>query len=482
MKKTNLLLMGVAICGFVASCGSKPSSNTLDKAGAEELIATFDKSLTGTAKVTYKADFELTVDSQNDMSSFERDVDDTTTFELDLTAGSVYMYGKTTGKSKAGDEVKTTEALVYNNGGTYYYLTSTMGSEKALASEAEALAKIDELMTSLSKENAGYIDTTSLLYTGINTYEHKEYLLGSTNILEADMDDPTSFEKTEEGGLVVTSEPVYVGYFTDAGTSELKNETEKNDFKVTTDAKGRVLGYELSYNDASLEMPIMTPAPILHLNGTRTLSASYGDTLTKKTTIDHEAVQGTIEIPESFTGGTVEVKTCAPMDFMNMKLVANGDKVDVGNWICIKPTPAGSNTVKSVMLGTQGTPLTAPEQAGGWYCFEVLEGNNKVSVIFEGSDIVEEVATIVINKGEHVTNVVAKYFAYPNVQDLKDLENGTCPIGPSIFVGFMVTVEDGYTASVKCEGVDVPVLGGGMNCLNVKEAKTYTIDVTAVAK
>lgn len=481
MKKISLLLLSALTLGGLVACGNgdTPSGSkdlTLDE--AKTLVSGFEKSVTGVVSVEYKAKFTLDVESEKSgMESFERDTDDTTVFDLDLTSGSLYLYGKTTGKSKATDDVKTSEALVWSESGTYYYLTSTMGEKKSLASESEALSKIDELMSSLSKENAGEISTASLLYSGINDYEHKAFLLDSSNIYVEDMDDPTSMKKNSSNGIDVTSKLTYVGYYTDAGTSELSCEAG-NEATVSTNDKGYVTSFSIQYNDAQLSMPIMTPAPLLHLNGTRTMTATYGSSIVRKDTIDHEAAKGTVEIPDSFTGGTVEVKTCAPNDFTHMSDVKTGDQVDVGNWLCIKPTPAGSNSIKNVMVNSNSQPIGG-QAFNGWYCFEVVEGTNKVVVNFEGSDVVSETAKVTWTTGEHVTSVSVSWFVLSAPTAQTPIENGgSVDLVDGLWLFIKPVVEDGYTASVKCNGTDVAAMYGGY-CQSVKTAGDYAITVEA---
>ena len=57
-----------------------------------------------------------------------------------------------------------------------------MGSEGTLADEAAAVAKIAELMAKVSKREAGSVTPETLVYDGVNTYEHREFLLNSKTV------------------------------------------------------------------------------------------------------------------------------------------------------------------------------------------------------------------------------------------------------------------------------------------------------------
>ena len=186
MKNQKLLFLGSALLlTTLVGCGG-PTNLTTEK--AEEKITTFDKALSGTVKATYHADYALDVESESASArAFAEDVDKTITIEADFTAGDLYLHVVTgTGEDKV-------EALVYEANDTYYYLENTLGDAIALENEAAALAKMGELVKKVSKTKAGWVNTETFIYSGSNAYEHKQFLLDSTNIPVADMDDTRKF-------------------------------------------------------------------------------------------------------------------------------------------------------------------------------------------------------------------------------------------------------------------------------------------------
>ena len=81
--------------------------------------------------------------------------------------------------------------------------------------------------------------------------------------------------------------------------------------------------------------------------------------------------------------GTVEAKTCAQFDFGNMKTIVTGSKLEAGKWICIKITPKNGYVVDTVTHNGSDKLLATLEQAKGYYCFSVAEGENKVVVTYK---------------------------------------------------------------------------------------------------
>ena len=504
MKKTNLLLASIATLGLLASCGgnskpsepttpvnpdttestpvdpSTPATNELTREEADAKVETFEDAVKGTINLTYTAKYKMDVETENEgAKGFARDIDDVTTAELDLTEGNLYAHVKRVGMDATKEEEKSTlEALVYKNGEKYYFLKNTSADPLELKDEKAARAKIDELLKGTSSREGGYVDTTSLIYSGINTYEHHTFHLDSTNVDIDMMDDPVKYEKNDNGGITVYSEPTYVGYGTDQGVSDLHAEPGAH-INVATDAKGYVTSYTETYNSAELEMPIFMPAPILTLTGSRTLEAVYGGTIDRLETIEHKRTTGTLNFPETFNGGDVTVFTCAPNDFEHMKPASRGDAVDVDYWICIKVTPWGKNTVKAVLHNNSGTTLVPPEVAGGFYCFAVVEGDNNISVAFEGDDVA--MATVSIkSKDAGVKDVKLAHYDYkvnPEKPEAMD-EDGKAPFGPTKFVAITITCEEGKVVDkVIANGEEIQPMFGGYQ-LNVKEAKLYEVEIT----
>lgn len=490
MKKRNFAAFAMLVAMVAAGCkpttsssSAAPSGNGLSRQEADALVATFKDKVEGTVKVTYTADYTLDVVSESaSAKGFARDIEDVTTIEADFTAGNYYLYAKREGYNKFAEETKSTvEALVWKDGDTYKYLESTMGSEGTLADEAAAVAKIAELMAKVSKREAGSVTPETLVYDGVNTYEHREFLLNSKTVTVEDYFDDPVMNRTDDNGIKVESALQYVAYTTDGGTSELSANPGANT-TVTTDANGYVTSYVETYNDAQLEMPIMTPAPVLHLTGERKLEATYGASITKLTTIDHHATSGTVVIPAN-EKGKVEVYTCAPFAFTAMTKISSGAEVPVGNWLCVKVTPAGNNTILNVSYAGNSTPLTDPAQAGGYYCFAVVEGENSVVVNFEGSDTIAQVANITVDTtGANATFKGAVWFTLEGGKpgEMTPITDGTAPIGANNWVAISLEVEEGYEATVTCNGT-ASFNMAGFYCFKIAEPGDYPIVVTTTA-
>lgn len=305
MKKSLLFVAGGLLVATLASCGGKTDSgkSSISLSDAEAIVSSFDKSLSTTLKATYTADYFLDVETENvGAKGFARKIKETSVIEADFTAGNIYFHIKTTGRNLLKEETDSVkEGLVYKNGDKYYYLTSTVADPIVLKDEAAALTQVSTLMKKLSYREAGYVDSGAFLYNGIGDYEYHYFNLDSTNVTKDDSISSQTFEKTETDGLKVTTIFDYVGYGTDQGTSDL-GDSKIAELTVETNKAGQVLSFNEVYKDASLAMPIMDPAPILKMSGTRTLTASYGETITKLETIEHEAVFGTLTIKDSYSG------------------------------------------------------------------------------------------------------------------------------------------------------------------------------------
>lgn len=474
-----LILSGALLLATLVGCGPK----TLKTEKAEEVISGFDTTLTGTVKATYHADYVLDVQSESaSAKAFAEDVDKTVTIEADYTAGSLYLYaGYTVGEAK-------TEALVYNDSGKYYFLESTLGNPVELADEAAALAKMEELVVKVSKTKAGWVSGSTFLYTGSNAYEHKQFLLNSTNVPVEDMDDTRTFvENKETGGLDITSTMGYVGYTTDAGVSELSAQTEGkvgSNVTVKTDATGHVVYFNETYDEAKLEMPIMTPAPLLTLTGSHEFSAEYGAAIEKKTTIDHKATFGTVTFTQldKDNKGYFEVFHCEPKQeaLAKMEAVTATTQIPVGNWICIKVTPAEGNTVKAVTYGGSSETLIPPQFAGGYYCFVAKDGENAITVNYDGSAVLPTTATASVTTPEGITVTGPVGFTLagqaPSAWDYVAADGFAFGGDKWIAIG-LKGVPEGKEAVVMVEGKEAFFLSG-YYCVNAKLPKDYKYTVT----
>ncbi len=394
MKKGLLIfsILGVSTIAL-ASCGknenpssspSSSSSKSEEQFNALELIKTFDSSINTTIKLTYNANYDMDVNSNGGtgkMDSFKHQIRATTVAEIDL-GSDLYIKTTNTRKDLLHDSSDTvTEEILYKKDGKYYYeTTSTLAVE---VEESKARDKVNEILKNVTSEQAGSIDLSTLIYNKYDRTYFENQLFCSDAILGTDKDDyleanPTY--KKEGTGLGVNYKPEYVGYKTDGGQSDLKHDEYAAEFNVVTNNKGYVTNFNETYNSASLDMHIMTPAPTIILTGSRSFSASYGETLTKATSVTHEASKLSYE---ASTGGTFVVGTCANGDFTNMTIVSSGADLELGKLVCVKPTASDGKEVKSVSLNGVADTLIEPSKAGGWYCFNVTSGTNTVVVEFK---------------------------------------------------------------------------------------------------
>lgn len=471
-----------------SSSSSVEQNEGLTRDQADALVATFENSVQGTFKLTYTADYALDVVTESaSAKAFARTIKDVTTIEGDFTAGNYYLHAKRVGRNLLTEtEDKTVEALVWKDGDTYKYLEQNMGDVATLADETAAVAKIAELMKKVSNREAGFLTPDSLVYNEINEYEHSQFLLDSKTVtVEEFFDDPVSMKKTADNGIEVKSELDYIAYQTDGGVSELGGAPGAN-VTVVTNAKGYVTDYSITYNDAQLAMPIMTPAPVLHLTGSRVLAAEYGATITKLNTIEHHATTGTIVLPTASTKGYAEVFTCAPQDFNNMVEVSANKEYNVGDWLCIKVTPAAGNTVLNVSYAGKSETLVPPAQAGGYYCFSIVEGNQQIGINYEGSAALPTTATIKTEFDANSSiNGAITTFTLANGQPSNwgaATAEGAVAIGANEWSAIKVNVAEGYEVDkVLVNGKEAFFLSG-YYCVNTKYPKEYTFKVTTKAK
>lgn len=508
-----LLLAGLASCGQPTSSSEseKPNSNStptselpsselpssqeptsseetpsgdLTVEEAEEIIAGFDSTLTGTVKAVYHPDYEMKVDSENaSMLAFQEDIDKVITIEADFTANDLYLHAVV----GTGEEAKSL-ALVYEGTDGYYYVESTMADPIKLADEAATLAKINELITKVTKTKAGWVNPETFLYSGGLTYEHKQFLLDSTNVELEFMDETRSFEENELGGLDVTVPLEYVGYTTDSGISELSPKEGSVDkaggrIEISTDANGRVVSFVENYEEAELEMPLTTPPPVISLHGSHSFAAEYGVTLTKKDTIPHEATFGTVNYTQIDANkkGYIEVYSCAPYAFTAMTPVTPTTEVQVGHWLCVKVTPAGNNGVAYVTYANSSETLTDPAMAGGYYCFEVKSGAQSLGVTFSGSETLPEVAQAsasTTETGITVTGPVGFTLAGQAPSDWDFNKADGFAYGSDKWIAIQVAdIPADKDAVVKVNGKDATLIAG-YYCVGAKLPINYEFVVT----
>ena len=305
-----LSLAALAGCGKTSEPSAKPSEPAkpteepeeveIQKEAADKIISAYNPSLTGKFSFSYTANYKVDVDSHGGtgkLDNFKHEVEDTTTGDIDLTSGNVYLKISKTSKDKRhSQEASKTEALVYKDGDTYKYVTTTRENPVALASEEAAISKISDLVYSISYNLAGYITMDTFKYEGDNNYQWREFGLSSTAVSAEDCNDPYYFGKRKDGGLNIKTKVGYVGYKTDNGISDFSNHTDKYaaEAVVKTNSTGLVTSYEETYNNASLDFAIRTPAPTVVITGSRNFSANYGATFEKAGTIEHHLTKSVI--------------------------------------------------------------------------------------------------------------------------------------------------------------------------------------------
>lgn len=364
----------------LASCGD----DSISKEEAKTVISNFDSSINTTVKLTYNAAYNVDVNANGgsaDMSSFKHQIRSTTEIEMDL-GQDLYLYTKKTAKDLlVSNDETVTENLLYKSGDAYYYQTSSTKAVEVAASEVRA--KINEIISSVTGEQAGSIDLGTLQYTSVDKSYELSYIGLSNTFTEEDLNDPT-YKKNDNNGLNVEYKAEYVGYQTDGGISDFSNSTDgyAATLNLETNDKGYVTSWKETYNNASLDFAIMTPAPTVSITGERNFVASYGDSITKISSVD--MIPSTASLQES-TGGSYSVFTCVMGDFTNMSPVTNGASLEFGKVLCVKPSAAEGKEVSSVTVNGSTTTLVDPAQAGGFYCFYVIAGENTVVVEFKDS-------------------------------------------------------------------------------------------------
>jgi len=397
LKKILGLTIGVAAVASLAACGSSNTTGgretttpTTTEAGtttqqtsdfdAEARVATFDKTLSTTVKAVWTNEYNVTVDANggnSNFSSFKHQIRSTVNLDIDLGT-DLYVYGsKSWSDLEVGTEVKESEVLLYKAEGKYYYVTSTTAQVEV--AEADVKTKVDEVIKEITSELAGSLTSASFLYNSTDkNYEMNNF--GLTTTFAADeLDDPVYADAN--GGLKVTYKPSYVGYATDQGMSDFpaaKGASEAAVIELITNTKGQVTSITETYS-AGLDFKIMTPAPTVGINGTRKLTASYGDALTKKSTIAEAAC--TVSYGTA-SNGTFTVNDLEGDKYTEMKALDNNAEIAKdGHYIVVTPTPADGYEIDTVKVNGAETQIIAK----GMYCFAPVAGENKIVVTFKAT-------------------------------------------------------------------------------------------------
>lgn len=465
----------------------EPEEVEIQKEAADKIVSAYNPSLTGKFSFSYAANYKVDVDSHGGtgkLDNFKHEVEDTTTGDIDLTSGNVYLkISKTSKDKRLSQEASKTEALVYKDGDTYKYVTTTRENPVALASEEAAIKKISDLVYFISYNLAGYITMDTFKYEGDNNYQWREFGLSSTAVPAEDCNDPYYFGKRKDGGLNIKTKVGYVGYKTDNGISDFSNHTDKYaaEAVVKTNSTGLVTSYEETYNKASLDFAIRTPAPTVVITGNRNFSANYGATFEKAGTIEHHLTKSVITWDEN-PKCTFEVYSCPADNKAAKTAIKSGDEVKVGDLLAVKVTPYGHNNIVNVALGT----TSAEVSDDGFYYFEVSEGAKKLAANINGSDRKPDVqyATVTTEKGEHVKSFTVKYRTYPNTSALMDLDaQNRAPVGKANYLIFTAEFDEGYELDAfTVNGNAAKPFGPSVWGYPIMTEGTYACKVTAKAK
>ena len=403
MKKKILL----AVCALTAAtamtvgftaCGDNDGMSAED---ANAKIATFTSS-PSTVSATFKQTFKLDVnDDRPGLDAFRKDVADTVELQIDYTAGNLYYYAKKTTKSN-----EVSEQLVVKEDSKYYCLTTTT-SKQELANEGAAKTKIEELLSAFTRSNSGYINGKAFVYSA--SWVHDYLLLGSNTVNGTEKSYFTyNYEKGESDGLNIDMELKYVGYYTDGGASEIGVDATHTGAtaKIQTNSKGYITSFSETMNN-HLDMNIANPPFPLDYTGTRSLTATYDGTLTKKAASDitQNLTPGTIEAPKSVEHATVVVGDFNKDGFK----FTEGTTVAIGHYVAVKVTPENGYIVSKVTInGTEATLM------GSYYCIMEMPAESGVKytvavvVIAEGAEAPK--TTVNVNNVEGATVKVKGLF------------------------------------------------------------------------
>ena len=456
----------------VVLVGCKPNEPQTPAFDAATLIATFDKKVETTVKLTYTTNYKVDVvrpgeEGSGGMDSFKRDVVATAVVEMDLGT-DLYIKVTKTRQDKLVDATATkTEEILYKKDGKYYYQTSSSEAVE-VENAAEKLASIFETAT---YEQIGGLTLDALLYNATDkNYELKVFGLSDTFMAD-ELATPT-YAEGANGGLKVTYKPDYVGYRTDGGWSDFPNADGNNaaDIEILTNSKGQVTSMKETYNQASLVFNIMSNPPTVTITGERSFTATYGEAITKAESVE---MTPSVAVYEAANNGTFVVKTCPNGQFANMSDVANGGALVMGNIICVKPTANEGYEVAKVVVNGSETTLTAPANAGGFYCFNVAPGNNTIEVTFKAAGATAQTPTAVYAAANGGTFAVTTcpMGGWTNMTEVAN--GGELTMGNLICV--QVTPDAGYKlVKVLVNGKETPLGGQAMNgyyCYNVAEGE-----------
>ncbi len=446
---------------------------------AATLVGGFENKVNTTVKLTYVTNYKVDVvrpgADASGMASFKRDVVATAVVEMDL-GEDLYIKVTKTRQDKLIDETAVkTEEIMYKKDGKYYYQTSSSVAVEV----ADAAAKLAEIFETATYEQIGGLTLDALVYNSLDKeYELKVFALSDT-FLAYELADPT-YAAGENGGLKVTYKPDYVGYRTDGGWSDFPgvDNAPAANIEILTNNKGYVTSMKETYNNASLVFNIMSNPPTVTISGERSFTASYGEAITKAESVELAPSKA---VYEEANGGSFVVMTCPMGQFSNMSPVANGGALTMGNILCIKPTAnEGYEVVKVVVNGSE-TPMINPAQAGGFYCYSIVPGDNTIEVMFR---TVDPTVAVVDVKNNTEVNYMLQSFTYGanGPEGYTTITDGVITPGASIFGAILVTSNDEVVVTVNgvetSINIPVPTGTGKYYCFAVKEGGKYDVVIS----
>lgn len=434
MKKFLVMVLALVMGFTLVAC---TQSSKLSDADVDKMVGGFTTPTVIDA--TFKQKYELSIDDDRPfLQSFAAKVDDVVTIQMDLTANNVYYYGK----KVAGQDVE--EQLLVKEGDVYAYYTTTKARE-TVATDALAKTKVSELLTELSRETAGYVDLNVFTYS--NTWVQDYILLGSENVDYKNTEFFTyTFEKSKDAGLVVNGTLKMIGYFGDMGTFEFGvDATHKgSDIKVVTNKNGQIVNFEQTLSN-HLDMALFDPAAPLDLNGTRSLVAAYGGTLTKKTQIIQQLVTTSDIVLPTLSTGTVQSYDFKEGDYSTLNTPSL--VVTAGNFVAVKVTLTEGQVLK-VTVNNLDTDLVA-----GYYVLMEKAVAGETYTVRVTLD--EPIAAIELPTVAGAT-IESYDFEYGN---FASLDTPSSTVTPGHFVAVKVTTT-GVVESVTINGEDAVNMNG----------------------
>ena len=473
-KMRTIVVLFVMLALVLVGCGPKtPAETPFDAAAA---VAAFDKKVETTVKLTYTTNYQVDVvrpgADASGMDSFKRDVVATAVVEMDLGTDLYIKVTKTRQDKLVDATATTTEEILYKKDGVYYYQTS---SAEAVVVE-DAAAKLATIFEEATYEQIGGLTLDALLYNSLDkNYELK--LIGLSETFMADELATPVYAAGENGGLKVTYKPEYVGYRTDGGWSDFSNAADgyAAEVEILTNNKGQVTSMKETYNEAGLVFNIMSNPPTVTITGERSFTATYGEAITKAESVE---LAPSVAVYEEAANGTFVVMTCPMGQFSNMSPVANGGALTLGNIICVKPTANDGYEVSKVVVNGNETPMIAPAQAGGFYCFNVAPGNNTIEVSFKTLTPTNGVVTVTNN----TTNTYElQSFIYAGApSNYQVITDGIIIPGNAVFGAIVIDSTKEVTVTVNGVETTVNIPAGATTfyCFAVKEGGEYNVVIS----